>query len=64
MDTAQLALSRRHLLVLASPPLHAQTSWFSERQLQQPQFQKAFAPLDESAIVDEWFRADAARRIT
>jgi len=44
------------LLVLVSLPLHAQTSWFSERQLQQPQFQKAFASLDESAIVDEWIR--------
>lgn len=44
------------LLVLASLPLRAQTSWFSERQLQQPQFQKAFASLDESAIVDEWIR--------
>jgi len=44
------------LLVLVSLPLHAQTSWFSERQLQQPQVQKAFASLDESAIVDEWIR--------
>jgi len=44
------------LLALASLPLHAQTSWFSERQLQQPQLQKAFASLDEAAIVDEWIR--------
>ena len=44
------------LLALASLPLHAQTSWFSERQLQQPQVQKAFASLSESAIVDEWIR--------
>jgi acetylornithine deacetylase/succinyl-diaminopimelate desuccinylase-like protein len=44
------------LLVLASLPLHAQTSWFSERQLKQPQVQKAFASLDEPAIVDEWIR--------
>jgi tripeptide aminopeptidase len=42
------------LLVLASLPLHAQTSWFSERQLKQPRVQKAFASLNESAIVDEW----------
>jgi tripeptide aminopeptidase len=44
------------LLALASLPLHAQTSWFTERQLQQPQVQKAFASLSESAIVDEWIR--------
>jgi tripeptide aminopeptidase len=44
------------LLVWASLPLHAQTSWFSERQLKQPQVQKAFASLNESAIVDEWIR--------
>jgi tripeptide aminopeptidase len=44
------------LLVLASLPLHAQSSWFSERQLKQPQVQKAFASLNESAIVDEWIR--------
>ena len=44
------------LLVLASLPLHAQTSWFSERQLKQPQIQKAFDSLNESAIVDEWIR--------
>jgi tripeptide aminopeptidase len=44
------------LLVLASVPLHAQTSWFNERQLKQPQVQKAFASLNESAIVDEWIR--------
>lgn len=44
------------LLTLASLPLHAQTSWFSERQLTQPQVQKAFASLNEPAIVDEWIR--------
>ena len=44
------------LLVLASLPLHAQTSWFSEQQLKQPQVQKAFASLNESAIIDEWIR--------
>jgi tripeptide aminopeptidase len=44
------------LMVLASLPLHAQTSWFSERQLKQPQVQKAFASLNEPAIVDEWIR--------
>jgi len=44
------------LLLLASLPLHAQTSWFSERQLERPQIQAAFASLDESAIVDEWIR--------
>jgi len=44
------------LLALASLPLHAQTSWFSERQVKQPQVQKAFASLNEPAIVDEWIR--------
>jgi len=44
------------LLMLASRPLHAQTSWFSERQLKQLQDQKALASLNESAIVDEWIR--------
>ena len=44
------------LLVLASLPLHAQTSWFSQRQLEQPQVQKAFASLNEAAIIDEWIR--------
>ena len=44
------------LLALASLPLHAQTSWFCERQVKQPQVQKAFASLNEPAIVDEWIR--------
>jgi len=44
------------LLLLASLPLYAQSSWFSERQLKQPQIQKAFASLSESAIIEEWTR--------
>jgi len=44
------------LLLLACLPLQAQSSWFSERDLQKPELQAAFDSLDESAIIDEWVR--------
>src|SRR5690242_5805333 len=42
------------LLLIAAVPAHAQTNWFSEARLKQPDIRKAFESLNESSIVAEW----------
>jgi tripeptide aminopeptidase len=46
------------VLLLATPLLHAQSSWFQLSLLEKPEMQKALQSVDDRAagIVDEWIR--------
>lgn len=44
------------LLALAVFPAYAQSNWFSEARLKQPELRKALESLDEATIVAEWIK--------
>ena len=55
-STLVMRIASIALLLLTAVPLHAQTNWFSEAQLQRPEMRKALGSLNETAIVEEWIR--------